>query len=275
MERPAAREGGRSVDDNSSHEEDESFEEAWSRVDSALKAYCTTEMRDRDLAEDLYQDVAIKAFAKYDSFLGASSFLTWVMAIARRMAQRKKERKMKLVWREAPHNPEFIERLPAPESAKPEPLLLEGRKMMPLIEGALKAGFLDQDEAHVIRLRLECDDESWDQIGRRLGVRGNTCAQCHSRAMPKILVYLFIHCADLLGGVSRIRDHWRSCVQMGDLAPDESEAFRQIVLLKSMDYKRAGWVTSLRSACGKVMRSMRWTTHRSIRGIEKGKEGSE
>lgn len=58
------------------------FEQLVSRYQNKITAFAARMLNDRDEAEDVAQEVFIKAYRSLDSFRGASSFSTWLYRIA-------------------------------------------------------------------------------------------------------------------------------------------------------------------------------------------------
>ncbi|WP_079479915.1 RNA polymerase sigma factor SigX [Halobacillus salinus] len=76
------------------------FDELYEKYHQDLFQYIIYMVKDRNLAEDLVQDVYIKTFKSYDTFDGRSSEKTWLFSIARHVTIdyfRKQNRKRKRV----------------------------------------------------------------------------------------------------------------------------------------------------------------------------------
>ena len=58
------------------------FEELVARYQNKILAFAARMLNDRDEAEDVAQEVFIRAYRSLDSFRGASSFSTWLYRIA-------------------------------------------------------------------------------------------------------------------------------------------------------------------------------------------------
>src|SRR5438552_15210451 len=64
------------------------FESEWKRVTWQVKAFCSRAIDDPYEAEEIFQQVAIRAWRGYSTFNGDATFLTWVLAIACREVAR-------------------------------------------------------------------------------------------------------------------------------------------------------------------------------------------
>jgi RNA polymerase sigma factor (sigma-70 family) len=242
------------------------FEQDWARAREGVWRFCLWSAPTRADAEDLFQTVALRAWRGYPTFKGECSFATWVGAIARNAASsmgtqagRRKEsgigdaavvaaaesaaqRQREL--RTADDTDQVLDRLGAGwMSASVQDLLDDA-----VIDDAISAL-----EADVVRARAADPEDHWDVVGARLDLSPNHCSVVHSRAMPKLRVYLFRRRPDLLGGPDALHAAFRAA-QAGSrpLTPAEAAAFEQAILLGRVDYRRHGWQNHLRGAVAKV-----------------------
>jgi hypothetical protein len=121
---------------------------------------------------------------------------------------------------------------------------------------AASKGVLTQMESTSILTRLAHSEESWDAIGKMLGVSGTACATLHCRAIPKLRMFLFMYRPDLLGGIPAITEAFTRALadKSNRLNVQEIEVFQRIILDGQVNYRKAGWRLALRSACSKVIK---------------------
>jgi RNA polymerase sigma factor (sigma-70 family) len=235
------------------------FETEWRQVRPKVWAYCCRAARDQNDAEDIFQQVAIRAWRGFSSFRGDAQFLTWALSIARREVTRvlggrshraRSETSLELLTEEAPGALPTTE---APEPPGPgEGWVAEAARQ------AVDTGGLTPMESAIVLLRLADPEATWEQIGHQHGMEGGACAVAHCRALPKLRVFLFTQRPHLLGGAPAIAQAFEAA--RGDpaepLHPEEAETFRRIVLEGQTNYRKAGWRVSLRSACAKVVKKL-------------------
>lgn len=227
------------------------FAVAWSEARLVVGAYCRRFTRSRQDAEDLLQRVALRAWRGYPAFRGDAQFLTWVMAIARREAYRMadeaaEERARQAGWDDA------AAALLVAESGT-------GGADTSWIDAAVleagRVGVLGELEFQVVRHRLVRPGDSWERLAERLRVTAVNCAVAHTRAVPKLRVFLLMSRPERFGGSEALA---AACVaaaaQTADpLSPAEEAAFRALVLREEPGYRARGWRSALRGACGKVV----------------------
>ncbi|QYO63449.1 sigma-70 family RNA polymerase sigma factor [Leptolyngbya sp. 7M] len=227
-------------------EPQKSFEQCWLEVRARVLAFCYRLMQNRNDAEDLFQEVAIRAWRGYSSFRGESSFSTWVLTIVRREATRRLKHSKHLLPLPQP------ETIPDPERDDP----VDTSFVIRAIKEAEQMHILNSDEAKVLQMRLQNSELTWRELGDSLGLSANACAVNHTRALPKLRVYLFMYRPEWLGGDLAIRTAFAQAQRMtqSPLSREEAEVFEQIVLRQNHNYSRSGWKTRLSSACTKVIR---------------------
>jgi RNA polymerase sigma factor (sigma-70 family) len=238
---------------------DGDFETEWRATRAQVWAACSRAADDPNDAEDIFQQVAIRAWRGYPSFRGDSAFLTWVLAIARREIARVLRRRQER--RKAESSLESLEEdAPGtlPPAPAPEPVPAGSPWLLHAASAASAEGALSGAEAAVLQARLAHPDATWEQIGEQLGIGGATCAVLHCRAVPKLRVYLFTQRRDLLGGREAVAAAFRTALEDREepLHPTEAEAFERVVLDGHEGFRRSGWRLALRSACGKVIRHL-------------------
>ena len=138
-------------------------------------------LRDRDEAEDVTQEVFIKAFYRISSYKGQSAFYTWLYRVAVNAATdwRKKWWKRKgLSLSESPTGPEGI----PDERARPE-RLAHGRELGQYLEESLKR--LPEKYRTILVLR-EFEGLSYQEIARVLKLRKGTVESRLFRARERL-----------------------------------------------------------------------------------------
>jgi RNA polymerase sigma factor (sigma-70 family) len=236
------------------------FEAEWNAVAQQVMAYCHRAAEFQSDAEEIFQRVAIRAWRGYATFNGEATFLTWVLAIARREISRMMSRKDEQLRIEtslevvAESTPDMLSTI-----STPEVLNADYSWISEITRVAASNDVLTQVEAATVLSRLSHPEENWEQIGRKLGIAGPTSAVIHSRAIPKLRVFLFTHRPDLLGGLPVITEAYNKAVadKCSLMSSTEAEVFQRVVLNRQIGYCKAGWRLALRSACSKVIK---WLT---------------
>jgi RNA polymerase sigma factor (sigma-70 family) len=234
------------------------FEKNWRSVRQQVQNYCYRAAGNRDDGEDIFQQVAVRAWRGYASFRGDCAFLSWAIAIARRETSRVMGSKSERARAEtsldslAAESPDRLPSVPTPA------LPSDGNWLMCAAQAAAAGGILTESECSVLSARVSLPDCSWEQIGSLLSMEGNACAVMHCRAIPKLRVFLFQHRIDLLGGKEAVATAFAGAQETREdpFTRDEAEAFRRIVLDARSVYRKPGWQSALRSACGKVIRRL-------------------
>lgn len=243
------------------------FENLWSAHQFRVVGYCRSYLGETD-ADDVTQCVAARAWRGWPSFRGDASFLTWVMHITenevKRWQSKRYREQLRLValdpdlhFIEAPGNPVLVEHeahVTSGNEARPAPT---SGNQVTVLEQAVSAKFLTDREAFVLHTRSE-HDETWSELGARLGLSANGLAAIHCRAVPKLRVFVLCHRADLCGGLDAIRAAFeQSCRDDShSLTEAESDLFQRRVLDRANQFRPKGWETTLRSACEKVARHL-------------------
>ncbi|HLJ55766.1 MAG TPA: sigma factor [Chthonomonadaceae bacterium] len=234
------------------------FETNWRRARQQVQLYCYRAAGNRDDGEDIFQQAAVRAWRGYASFRGDCAFVSWAIAIAKREVARVMGRKSERARSESSleqlseEAPGLLPGVAAPQAPG------DAHWLTRAAAAAVAAGELTECEASVLSARVSLPECSWEQIGSLLYLEGNACAVTHCRAIPKLRVYLFLHRADLLGGREAIAAAYVAAREAKDdpLTQDEAAAFHHCVLDSTVRYRKPGWTSSLRSACGKVIRRL-------------------
>ncbi|MGW3171756.1 sigma-70 family RNA polymerase sigma factor [Streptomyces sp. NPDC001153] len=228
---------------------------AWSEARLVVGAYCRRATHNRQDAEDLLQRVALRAWRGYPAFRGDAQFLTWVMAIARREAARMAGEAAAERVRQAGWDDTAAALLVADPATGGADTSWIGDAVLE----ARRAGVLGELEYQVVRHRLVRPDDGWELLAERLGVGAVNCAVAHTRAVPKLRVFLLLGRPEQCGGAEALA---AACAAAAAQAPDplspaEEAAFRALVLREQPGYRARGWRSALRGACGKVVAHLR------------------
>lgn len=227
------------------------FDTAWSRCSRQLQAVAFRALRDRALADDVVQQVAIRAWRGFAKFEWNCPVIVWFMqllkweirrALARAGTERARNEQLDTISHE----------LAAPSDSSDGSSAVSSQGVRAAIGAAACEGAISQQEELMLVARMQHPDASWPELGRMLGVNGATCASTHCRAIPKFRTYLFIHRSAILGGAHAIRRAFDDAISAnGRLKPEEAEAFRRIVL-EGEPIRGAGIRSALRSACSTI-----------------------
>lgn len=252
------------------------FEEAWRGVAAQVSARCRQLSRDSHEAQELYQLTAIRAWRGQAGFRGESAYLTWVMRILDREAARLAERQIRKSTHEITLDPTTVNEIGIAQFAADSPAGrlsagMHGRPgspgdpgaadtgwLRPLLGDAVAAGVISGTEHRVLAARLARPEESWPVIAAGLGMTATACAVAHSRAVPKLRVFLFTDRGALIGGSQPIAEAFGRVRRdpAAGLTGLEAEAFEHLVIRHSPGYRRRGSQAALRGACAKVARRM-------------------
>lgn len=241
------------------------FEDAWRPVQGQVTAMCRAQARNGLDAEELYQRVMIRAWRGHDGFRGDSAYLTWVRQIIIREAGRMAAAREAELRRQIALDPAGT--YAAFETARPgDPGQAADSDAAPWIAGpgwgagpgglaavmdlAAWTGAVTAAEHAVLTARLRHAGDTWEQLAARLGVTATACAVTHCRAVPKLRVFLFLHCPHIFGGPDAVAAAFKRAGKR--LTAAEAQAFTFLVLQGRADYRRRGWQTSLRGACATV-----------------------
>lgn len=258
------------------------FEEEWGNNKDNLDLFCNKITENSEDANEIFQRTAIRAWRGYSSFRGGSSFLTWVISIARNESNRFYSKKLHRLKKEL--SIESIDEENIVDKALVANISQEQYTSAPciditqIIHDAFQDGYLSDAEYKVLYFRIASQNSTqpdqdqiihqqktnndrqysydWNEVGRILGFPSTTCATHWFRAISKIRVYLFINRIEMLGSSEEISIAFEAAAQNTSDAPlskDEANAFRFIVL-QHQRYSKAGWRTDLRIACSKVIR---------------------
>jgi len=237
----ACSRGWRSVDIHRLHRMLRQVKDHLHAARQAQEPRCRQLARDNYYAEDRYQRTAILAWRGHASSRGNSSYLTWLMRIADREAARLGAQRELLARREIRLDPRYAdEQLPAESQTDGEH---PGAGWLRIaLADALVLGAISAAEQQVMAERHTHPDESWPDIAARLAMTPTVCAVAHSRAVPKLRVFLFTSRPALVGGDAAIAEAFAQARQDRSvpLTELEAEAFEQLVIRRRPGYRRRG-----------------------------------
>lgn len=231
-----------------------SFDEEWAAAHPRLIRFCRSQTGDAALADDVLQEVALRAWHGYGKFRRDASFDSWVFTIARREIARIMAGLGHRRRREQP-----IDDVVAGQLAGDDEIAGHGHELWApaVLDFAVRSGSISETEHAVVQARLAASEADWAEIGSGLGLSGNVCAVAFCRAIPKLRVVLFTDFPEALGGLDAIASAFaRVDAGAAMLTAGEAEAFRRCVIERRNDYRRPGWRLDLRSACGKVIKQL-------------------
>ena len=232
------------------------FEESWEQVVNRVSLYCRWIADNEDQADEIFQRTAIRVWKNYASFRYQSSFLTWVLVIARNEANRFYSQQTRYSSKEISLDENEFDiqdenfNCWADGAGFPNFSLFH---LTEILKDAVHREVITSVEFQVVLFRIQQPNSTWDELSCLLNIPTATCAVHHYRSVIKLRVFLFTHYPQLLGGLETIQEAF-DCT-MSSLNQAEREAFKNIVLEKKR-YKKAGWRKVLRSACSKVINNL-------------------
>lgn len=236
------------------------FDSLWRHHCQHVARYCHCYTQSAVEGDEVCQRVAIRAWRHFSSLRDRTTFLSWVLAIARREVTRWGSQRQTLRNR--------MDNLPSMgcrPNVEVEPIQGVGggeerSAWLPsVIDQASAEAFLTAIEGAVLKARLAASDDNWASLGEQLGIDANCAAVTHCRAIPKLRVFLFIHRRDVLGGMEAIRTAYeQACREASPAMSDgEATAFDRIILRGEDKYRPNRWKVDLRAACAKVAKYLR------------------
>ncbi len=169
----------RAVEPDHAHGQDRGFEAAWLEVQGRVMAYCRGMAERPGEADDIFQQVAIRAWRGYATFKGDAPFLSWVLAIARRESLRLlarrgardgRERSLDAIAETRPGTLPVLTEPALEAPATPEHWLPE------VTRAAIVAGELSEAEGRVIVKRAGDQEATWDDTAAGLSMTASGCA---------------------------------------------------------------------------------------------------
>lgn len=228
------------------------FTDEWEGVEARVRRLLQTWLGDASLADEVLQQVRIRAWRGYESFQRRATFLTWVVTIAQREAARAVTARRR-----------FVTLDDIPEPAAPESPPAEERDTLSALRAASReaaeAGEFSEVEAAIVDARLSDPTASWTDIGARLGRSENYCAVTFHRAAAKLRVILFLHHQDRLGGRGAVLWGFSAALDAREpyrLTDGQADTFRYCVLASPTREPVRGQREDLRNACQKVALKM-------------------
>jgi RNA polymerase sigma factor (sigma-70 family) len=229
------------------------FEELWRRHREQILRTCVRIAGGFTHGEELFQQVALRAWRGYPTFRHDASFLTWAICIAQRTAAsffKRRLREKAAIAALAQHRADGGEK-----DASNAPLPSDEAKswLAEALDDAVQRKWLQPIEAVVLRSRCEMAETSnWETIAEPLQITPGNAAVIHCRAVMKYRVYLFLFRKQVFGGDRTIKE--ALSVAQEHLSDAETRVFQNMVLEESCKPPFRKWETELRSACAKVAR---------------------
>ncbi|MCC6728401.1 MAG: sigma-70 family RNA polymerase sigma factor [Chthonomonadales bacterium] len=162
----------------------------------------------REDAEDLVQDVLVRASASMAAWRGDCPFSQWVLVIARRALCNYYERDPYRRGRLVPLSPreEAATLDPQREGTGAGPSLQAESRAVAERLAAHMERVCTTDERRVIALTYQ--GESLDEAAQFLGKSPSTVRSLYRRSRQKLLAHVVLHDPDLLGGRAAIDEAW-------------------------------------------------------------------
>ena len=209
-----------------------------------IESYLRKRTRSLDDRDDLVQNVLLRAARNLSSFRSDCPFSQWLLRIAanelknyyERTLGRRTESTDEFDWESfgaAQHSDE----LSGPYQEADE-----------RIAASQLVGIAREvcNESEFAVLMMFYQDESLEEIGRMLDMKGATVRSHFLRARSKLLAYLVTSRPDFVGGIEAIRTAEVKALEAQELNPREAEAFA----------KRDSKSEMFRAACLKVARHL-------------------
>jgi RNA polymerase sigma factor (sigma-70 family) len=235
----------------------EDFTARWSAVEGRLRRYCQRKLGNPDEADEVVQQVAFNAWSGYESLREPDRFEAWVFVLARNEISRMIG--FNIRWRS--HNVAMEElEIVDPKSVRVQPAMQKDEEswIQRVIDRMAEDAVLADKAANVVRHHLREEEPSWEETGRALGISANDCAATYCRAIPKVRQWILCHHPKVLGGTRALAVAMQRARQLEKepLSDAEAEVFTARVLNGDGGYRKSGWRTALRTACGKVLHSL-------------------
>ena len=207
------------------------FEAEWGRARATVLRYCRRAARNPDAAQDILQEVALRAWRGYPSLRKTDKFLAWVL----RIAQREVARMMSRMRNDEVSLDEEAEIADETHPWEATPELAAPVWAADVVKAAVTERELSGIEAKVLLARLALPHASWEETGAVLGIAGATCAVIHCRAVPKLCVFLFLYRQDVLGGWECIAQAFAEVMAdpFQPLTPGEAEVFERLAACRT------------------------------------------
>jgi RNA polymerase sigma factor (sigma-70 family) len=270
------------------------FEMNWKKYQSQIKTFCYRLTKDNEEANDLLQEVAIKAYLGYKNFGEQSSFISWTFKITQNTfytSYRKNLKNTEMLKEFNQHSLEVdvlsdngynlleeqeititksnINKTQKPES-KEEYLISEKiwgsdlsiqnqylfREMFKSIWVNTKKPFINNQDYEIIRLKLENPKSTTKELAALIGISPSNFDVKYSRLCSNLRSYCFLNRPEIFGGMRRIEQKLSEAQKkIPPLLNDiEFELFNSYIIKKKYNITPNGWREILREACNKMFK---------------------
>jgi RNA polymerase sigma-70 factor (ECF subfamily) len=209
-----------------------------------LAAYLGRRTRNAEDRDDLLQNTMLRAARNITQFRSACPFSQWILRIAANELKNYYERILgrQTGSTEALEESFFEKSQHISDEAGPYALADERAMILELI--SIARAVCTEPEFSVLMMVYQ--EETLEEIGRMLHMKGATVRSHFLRGRSKLLCHLLSERPDFVGGVEAIRSAESKAMQADGLSPSERVALR----------RRDGRSEAFRSACLKVARHL-------------------
>lgn len=156
------------------------FQELFRRHQTTVYRICYSYIRHAQDAEDLTQDVFLKAYRSLNSFEGRSSFKTWISRIAINSCKNETRRRSRRPQLSETDVDTMADALPSAETTESE---WSARRQYELLNSAL--GDLDPDVLEILVLK-DLEQRPYAEIAEKLGISVSAAKMRAQRARVKL-----------------------------------------------------------------------------------------
>lgn len=268
------------------------FEVNWKKHQSQIKKFCYRLTKDNEDANDLLQEVAIKAYLGYKHFGEQSSFISWLFTITQNTFYTNYKIKLKKIksleeytrnsleantligndYKSIEEQEIRITRNLDNQTQKSESMeenLIKEKiwggdlsiQNKYLFEEMLKSNwvntskpFLNNQDYEIIRLKLENPESTTKELAQLIGISPTNFDVRFCRLSSNIRSYCFLNKPDLFGGIKKIKQKLSEAqIKIPPLLNDiEFELFNSYVIENVYKIAPNGWREILREACNKM-----------------------
>jgi len=237
--------------------EEAAFDELGERFRERVFNWCYGFIRDTDGAEDVTQEVLIRAWKAIQTLQEGEKFSSWLQRIAMNECKTwiriKRTRRVSVEsLEELADDTEGPEREPPAPTTEPDDII-EVKDYLQRLTDAAKQVLSDRDySVWWLGIQSRGGDSTEidaEEIGKELGLKPNHVRAIFRRAERTVFEHLFVNRPDLLGGEETVRGAYHRAREKGALNDREARVFEAAV----SDRKSIrGETEILRDACMKV-----------------------